>query len=112
MTRSALAISDFYEVRADQARHLNEWLRSGEVRWMPALLRRFRYDYDKATDTATPRNYSDLLRDEELRTLLDDYAFHLAYTVPWEQDIAQHIDALLAAIERELERRGELTDAS
>lgn len=102
-----MAISDFYEVGAARASLLNEWLFSGEVRWMPELLRRFRYD--AMATAATPRNYDALLRDEEFVNLIGDYAFYIGYTVRWKEDIVHQIDTLLAAIEHELVRRGAQT---
>jgi hypothetical protein len=97
-------ISNFYEVGVARAENLSRWLTDAEVRWMPALLRRFRYD--ETTSAATPRSYAALLRDEEFVVLLDDYAYYISHSIPVKERTAREIDMLLAEIERELARRG------
>jgi hypothetical protein len=97
-------ISNFYEVGVARAENLSRWLTDAEVRWMPALLRRFRYD--ETTSAATPRSYAALLRDEDFVVLLDDYSYYISHSIPVKERMAREIDALRAEIERELVRRG------
>lgn len=92
------AITSFYEQVGLSVENHNGWIRIAETRWMPLLLRRFRF----GDASARPRDAAALRADEEFRLFLDEYSHYMRFTEPWKLSVAAKTGELLASLRREV----------